>query len=429
MRRFWRPMLLLAASVAAPALAQQVVANVGFEGSEAARYDERRDEYIVSNLGPAGTGNDGFISRVAPDGTVRELKWIAGGVKGATLISPLGIYLKNDLVYVADIATIHLFDRSSGALRKSIPVEGAVRLNDLAVAADGTIYVSDSGSDDSPGALFRIDPAGKVSPFVARNPSLERVNGVALMADGSIVHGGRGVNIVIRRPNGEIIREQTLPTGRFDGIVLMPSGDLLVASQDGHSVYRVPVDGGKAVAVAKNIPIPAAIGLDTKRMRLLVPQIRAASLTIVQLTEPEAQPGRVGQSGIPEAVLVAVRAIAPTMKVSEAELKIREGRRYYDVEGTRPDGSEIELDVLEENGVWKVVEIQRDIPWTEVPAIARTAAGPVLRGSTPVRIIESKQLDGKIIYELFAAGRPETPAHEVLYDGRRATLLKEAWPH
>ena len=31
-----------------------MIADVGFEGSEAARYDDRRDEYIVSNLGPSG---------------------------------------------------------------------------------------------------------------------------------------------------------------------------------------------------------------------------------------------------------------------------------------------------------------------------------------------------------------------------------------
>jgi streptogramin lyase len=79
------------------------------------------------------------------------------------------------------------------------------------------------------------------------------------------------------------VREVTLPTGQFDGIVVMPDGKLLVASQLGHNVYRVDLATGAATAVAENIEIPAAIGLDTRRMRLLVPQIRAGSLSIYEL--------------------------------------------------------------------------------------------------------------------------------------------------
>lgn len=278
--------LLLAASIlpfaATPAAAQQIVSDIGFEGSEAARYDELRDEYLVSNLGPSGEGNDGFISRVAPDGSVRELKWIAGGANGVTLVAPLGIYLKGDRLYVADTITLYMFDRETGVPVGAIPVEGAVRLNDLVVADDGTAYVTDSGSDDAPGAIYKVSPDGVVSLFAERNPRVERPNGIAITADGNIVHGGRGVNLTIRTPDGEILREHTLPTGRFDGIVLLPDGDLLVASQDGHNVYRVTADG-KASEVAKDFAVPAAIGFDSKRMRLLVPQIRAGTLTLVDL--------------------------------------------------------------------------------------------------------------------------------------------------
>ena len=35
--------------------------------------------------------------------------------------------------------------------------------------------------------------------------------------------------------------------------------------------------------VASDITVPAAIGLDTKRNRLIIPQIAAASLTLVDL--------------------------------------------------------------------------------------------------------------------------------------------------
>ena len=132
---------------------------------------------------------------------------------------------------------------------------------------------------------------------------------------------------------------------------------------------------------------------------------------------------------IPEAVRAAVLAARPGMTIAEAELKEREGRRYYDVEGT-VDGAEVELDLLETPQGWQVVEIQRDIPWATVPAGVSAAAGQARAGFVPVRIIESTQAaDGAVIYELFAEGQPATPALEVRVKDGRTEVLKEVWPH
>jgi DNA-binding beta-propeller fold protein YncE len=259
----------------------RLVADIGLSNSESARYDAAGDRWLVGNLGARGPGNDGFITIVDPDGKVVAPKWIAGGVDGVELRDPLGLFVHGDTVYVADTATVRSFDRVTGKPGAAWPVSGAIRLNDLVVDAGGTIYVTDSGSDDTPGAIFRIRN-GKVSEFARRDPALERPNGIAIMGDGNIVHGGRGVNLVVRSPAGKIIREITLPFGRTDGIVALPDGALLVASQDGHVVYRVPATG-KVDIVAKDIPIPAAIGLDTKRNILVVPQIVASNLTFVEL--------------------------------------------------------------------------------------------------------------------------------------------------
>ena len=107
-------LVLASLALAAPAGAQQVVRDVGFVGSEAARYDAARDEYVVSNLGERGSAEDGFIARLAPDGTVRTLRWIGSG-----LVDPLGIAFHGDTLYVADVNAVRLFDRDSGAPRRS----------------------------------------------------------------------------------------------------------------------------------------------------------------------------------------------------------------------------------------------------------------------------------------------------------------------
>lgn len=128
---------------------------------------------------------------------------------------------------------------------------------------------------------------------------------------------------------------------------------------------------------------------------------------------------------VPADVVAAVKKAMPQMTISEAELKERDGRRYYDVEGRLPDGSEIELDMLQTPQGWEVVEIQRDIAWASAPFPVRAAAGR----AEPVRVIESKQTDGTVIYELFAPGQPKDPALEVKWKDGKAELLTSRWPH
>lgn len=132
---------------------------------------------------------------------------------------------------------------------------------------------------------------------------------------------------------------------------------------------------------------------------------------------------------VPEAVRAAAMAASPEMTILGAEKKVREGRVYFDVEGELPDGSEIELDMLETADGVEVVEIQRDLDWGDVPAMARDAAVAVKADVAPVRVIESKQTDGSVIYELFAEGQPGDPAMEVRVMDGAAEVLAERWPH
>lgn len=138
----------------------------------------------------------------------------------------------------------------------------------------------------------------------------------------------------------------------------------------------------------------------------------------------------VDAADLPPELVAIVKSAAPDMQIEGAERKEREDRVYYDVEGRRPDGSEIELDILQDAGSYTVVEIQRDIPWSEAPQQARAAAASSQNPFEPVRVIESRQTeDGSVIYELFVAGAPEKPALEVRIVDGKAEVLKEEWPH
>lgn len=146
---------------------------------------------------------------------------------------------------------------------------------------------------------------------------------------------------------------------------------------------------------------------------------------------PETAITNVADADLPADLAELVEATVPGMKIVEAERKEREGRVYYDVEGTRADGSEVEIDVLQQpDGKLVAVEVQRDIDWAAAPAAVRSAAAAKADAFTPERVIESRQVEsGETIFELFKPGERDEPAMEVKWQGDKAEVLTERAIH
>ncbi len=143
---------------------------------------------------------------------------------------------------------------------------------------------------------------------------------------------------------------------------------------------------------------------------------------------PETVSSEIAAEDIPQGIRDAAEAKIAGMTIAEVERKERDGQIFFDVEGTRADGSEVELDMLQsDDGAFEVVEVQRDINWADVPDNARAAAPDTM--FTPVRVIESVQNDGTVIYELFADGKPEEPSAEIAVKDGEATMLEERWKY
>ena len=133
---------------------------------------------------------------------------------------------------------------------------------------------------------------------------------------------------------------------------------------------------------------------------------------------------------VPEAVLAAAQAAKPDLEISMAEYERRDGREYYDIGGTLPDGSELELDMMLGDPGWIVVEIQRDITMDLTPAVVGAALAAHSPDWRPDRIIESDQGDGVIIYEFFGPGNGDEPLKiEVKLEGEEAQVLADEWAH
>ena len=138
----------------------------------------------------------------------------------------------------------------------------------------------------------------------------------------------------------------------------------------------------------------------------------------------------IGLDAVPDEVLAAAMASQPELNLSEAEYETRDGNEYYDVGGTLPDGSELELDITKIDGVWTVVETQRDIEFETTPQAVARALHSKVGGWSPDRIIESDQGDGVVIYEFFGkdADGEETKI-EVKFEGGQAEVLVDEWVH
>ena len=77
----------------------------------------------------------------------------------------------------------------------------------------------------------------------------------------------------------------------------------------------------------------------------------------------------------------------------------------------------------------QIVEIQRDLTWSDVPGEVQSVALASIGDAIPVRIIESVQTDGAVIYELFADRKPAEPDMEIRVYAGKVTLLTERWKH
>jgi hypothetical protein len=70
-----------------PDSARPIASPGGFTQPEAVRYDPDQDVYFVSNFGTGDASakdNNGFISRMTPNGKVEQLKFIAAGARTYT---------------------------------------------------------------------------------------------------------------------------------------------------------------------------------------------------------------------------------------------------------------------------------------------------------------------------------------------------------
>jgi sugar lactone lactonase YvrE len=262
---------------------RKVGETTNLQGPESARYDRDLDVWFVSNVNgsPTRKDNNGYISRLRPDGTPYSLKFIEGGKKGITLDAPKGLAISGDTLWVADIDFARAFNKRTGALIANVSAKGRARfLNGATVGPYGGIYMTDTGvifgangqvSHPGPDQVLRITRAGATTALTS--PKLEGPNGITwdMKKSRFIIVSFLGKGIYGWKPGDKDLKSLGSGPGQQDGVVVLPDGRLLVTSWADSSLFVL--EDGQTRKVASGIASPADIDLDEKDSRVAVPQL------------------------------------------------------------------------------------------------------------------------------------------------------------
>ncbi|HLG21674.1 MAG TPA: hypothetical protein VI382_02575 [Candidatus Manganitrophaceae bacterium] len=242
----------------------------GLSTPESFIVDPESGNYFISNINGAPTDkdNNGFITKLDPNGKIIALKFIDSS-KGGPLHAPKGLAIVGKALYVTDIDHIKLYDKTTGAQIGGLDPDGASFLNDLTADGKGNLYVSDMMSN----FIGKIDTKQNHKfSIVVRGPQLGQPNGLNIhpKTNRLVMVGWESGKVVEISPEGELkpLIDQTFKN--LDGVDFDSAGNLYFSSFTGGKIYKATLDG-KVTVFQENLKTPADINIDKKKNLLLVP--------------------------------------------------------------------------------------------------------------------------------------------------------------
>ncbi len=174
---------------------------------------------LVSNVCDFRTTGDGFLSLLDANGDVLDWRVVAG------LDSPLGMAMANQRLYIVDNNAIKVFDWPTYKPLRTIALKTRVA-NDVAIATDGSLYVSDTGAHQ----VVKISANGEQS--LVNSPfKLANANGIALYKNYLFIGGERLWRIDLDDDTHRVIGPEWL--GDIDGIEFEEDGRMQITPVGG----------------------------------------------------------------------------------------------------------------------------------------------------------------------------------------------------
>jgi sugar lactone lactonase YvrE len=253
------------------------------EVPESVAFDPERRVLYVSSLvraAPPGAAAEGFVSRLALDGTILDRQWVKG------LRAPAGLAVRGDRLFAVERDGVAEIDISAGAVGARHPLPDAVFPNDIAAAPDGTLYVSDSGRH----VIWRL-AAGKAD-VAAGGAAVRQPNGL-LLDSGRLLFGNTGDRCIkaLDLSTGLVTSLLRLDEGIIDGLRSDGAGNLIVSLWHG-SVFRVtPAGVVTPLLDTDHAVVPAAdVEYVASERLLVVPTYFANRVAAYRLSERAGAP-------------------------------------------------------------------------------------------------------------------------------------------
>ena len=254
----------------------------GLAQPESVIYDPVTDVLFVTNINGAVMQKDGngFISRIKPDGTILKRSWAKG------INSPTGMGLYDRTLYVADVDTLVEVSAASGSIEKRHKAKGAIFLNDVVVAEDGTVYVSDTPMN----TIWRLKD-GVFEPWLT-DDVLNGPNGL-LVQDGKLIVASLGrMKSVGQEPEpaglyaidieDKSVKPLGKPIGNLDGLGALEAGGYLVTDWADGALYKVDVKGKADQLIDLNQGSADLLYLSDKKL-VLIPMMLDNTLAAYKL--------------------------------------------------------------------------------------------------------------------------------------------------
>ena len=235
-------LLLSVAATAAPTASWTVS---GFDQPESAVYATQQKLIYVSNLDGEPTAKDGkgYLSQVSTDGKLIKKKWYGG------LNAPKGLGYYYGLLYVSDIDELLEIDTGTGRIKRRFKAPGAKFLNDVAVASNGVVYVSDTATH----TIWRL--MGDSFTAIVKDEGLQGPNGL-LVDKGQLVVASWGMDAQGDKPAEQSWlqavnlesravqpRFSPIPLGQLDGLAPDGKGGYYVSDFMLGNLFHVAADG------------------------------------------------------------------------------------------------------------------------------------------------------------------------------------------
>jgi len=201
---------------------------------ESAAYDPDTDAFYISNYdayNPSQGAGRQSLSKLTAEGKVAALHWISG------LNNPTGLTVRNGRLYAVERVGLVEIDIASAKIVNRIALLGAGFPNDVTVADNGDVFISDSRKN----SIYKVS-GGRAEEWL-NSPSIPAPNGIHVFK-GRLVVGtnGDGCLKAVDLATKDISILANLGVGTIDGLESDREGNLLVSHNEGR-LFRVSPDG------------------------------------------------------------------------------------------------------------------------------------------------------------------------------------------